>query len=178
MTLLGGCKNAKPDGSTFSVQFCEHACTGTPKCLDVYMLSTCWHSKRIQPTSTNRRPLQVPDLQLGPAAPFANDSQLFFPVAALLESSVPEESKAALQVLLCVIVAASMTCLHHSLSLTTVCNCNVSKQARVTCLWAMHIAVQLCFRSTYVHCPVYEASAVCVNCDIGDAGAGCCDAVQ
>ncbi|DBA89055.1 TPA: hypothetical protein ACH3X2_000264 [Trebouxia sp. C0005] len=42
---------------------------------------------------------EVPDLQLGPAAPFANDSQLFFPVAALLESSIPEESKAALQVL-------------------------------------------------------------------------------
>ncbi|KAL0053523.1 hypothetical protein WJX82_006983 [Trebouxia sp. C0006] len=42
---------------------------------------------------------EVPGLQLGPAAPFANDSQLFFPVAALLESSVPEESKAALQVL-------------------------------------------------------------------------------
>ncbi|KAL3146697.1 hypothetical protein ABBQ32_000921 [Trebouxia sp. C0010 RCD-2024] len=42
---------------------------------------------------------EVPGLQLGPAARFANDSQLFFPVAALLESSVPEESKGALQVL-------------------------------------------------------------------------------
>lgn len=42
--------------------------------------------------------VQVPGLQLGPAARFANDSQLFFPVAALLESSVPEESKGALQV--------------------------------------------------------------------------------
>ena len=44
--------------------------------------------------------VQVPGLQLGPAARFANDSQLFFPVAALLESSVPEESKGALQVCL------------------------------------------------------------------------------
>lgn len=42
--------------------------------------------------------VQVPDLQLGPAARFANDSQLFFPVAALLESRVPDESKGALQV--------------------------------------------------------------------------------
>ena len=42
--------------------------------------------------------VQIPDLQLGPAARFANDSQLFFPVAALLESSVPDESKGALQV--------------------------------------------------------------------------------
>lgn len=42
--------------------------------------------------------VQVPGLQLGPAARFANDSQLFFPVAALLESGVPEESKGALQV--------------------------------------------------------------------------------
>lgn len=42
--------------------------------------------------------VQVPDLQLGPAARFANDSQLFFPVAALLESSVPDQSKGALQV--------------------------------------------------------------------------------
>lgn len=41
---------------------------------------------------------QVPGLQLGPAARFANDSQLFFPVAALLQSSVPEQSKGALQV--------------------------------------------------------------------------------
>ena len=42
--------------------------------------------------------VQVPDLQLGPAARFANDSHLFFPVAALLESSVPDQSKGALQV--------------------------------------------------------------------------------
>ena len=42
--------------------------------------------------------MQVPGLQLGPAARFANDSQLFFPVAALLESSVPDQSKGALQV--------------------------------------------------------------------------------
>ncbi len=69
--------------------------------------------------------MQVAGLQLGPAAPFANDSQLFFPVAALLESSVPEESKAALQVLLCVIVAASMPCLHHLLSSLSVCSGNV-----------------------------------------------------
>ena len=44
--------------------------------------------------------MQVPDLQLGPAARFANDSQLFYPVAALLESPIAEQSKAALQVLL------------------------------------------------------------------------------
>ena len=42
--------------------------------------------------------VQVPGLQLGPAARFVNDSQLFFPMAALLESGVPEESKGALQV--------------------------------------------------------------------------------
>ena len=42
--------------------------------------------------------MQVPDLQLGPAARFANDSQLFYPVAALLESPITEQSKAALQV--------------------------------------------------------------------------------
>ena len=44
--------------------------------------------------------MQVPDLQLGPAARFANDSQLFYPVAALLESPITEQSKAALQVCL------------------------------------------------------------------------------
>lgn len=42
---------------------------------------------------------EVPDLQLGPAVRFANDSQLFYPVAALLESPITEQSKAALQVL-------------------------------------------------------------------------------
>ena len=42
--------------------------------------------------------MQVPNLQLGPAARFANDSQLFHPVASLLESPIPEQSKAALQV--------------------------------------------------------------------------------
>lgn len=42
--------------------------------------------------------LQVPDLKLGPAAGFAEDSQLFFPVAALLESPRPDHSQAALQV--------------------------------------------------------------------------------
>ena len=42
--------------------------------------------------------VQVPGLHLGPAGRFANDSQLFFPVAALLESTVPEQSKGALQV--------------------------------------------------------------------------------
>ena len=79
----------------------------------------------MQALLTKTRPLQVPGLQLGPAAPFANDSQLFFPVAALLESSVPEESKAALQVLLYVPVAASLTCLYHPLSPLPVCCCTV-----------------------------------------------------
>jgi len=149
---------------------------GMLRCLDGYMLSTCCHSTNMQALLTKTRPLQVPGLQLGPAAPFANDSQLFFPVAALLESSVPEESKAALQVLLFVTVAASLTCLYHSLSTLSVCCCTVSKHASLACVWAVLYSFVL--GGTYVHCPVYEASAVCVNCDIGDAGAECCDAVQ
>ena len=48
--------------------------------------------------TSNLGGVQVPGLQLGPAARFANDSQLFFPVAGLLESGVPEESNGALQV--------------------------------------------------------------------------------
>ena len=94
----------------------------------------------------------MPDLQLGPAAPFANDSQLFFPVAALLESAVPEESKAALQVLLCVTVAAIMTCLHHSLSTLSVCCCSVSNNASLASVWAVLYSFVL--GGTYVHCPM------------------------
>ena len=42
--------------------------------------------------------LQVPDLRLGAAASFTEDSQLFSPVAALLESPHLQHSTAALQV--------------------------------------------------------------------------------
>ena len=134
----------------------------------------------MQALITNRRLLQVPGLQLGPAAPFANDSQLFFPVAALLESSVPEESKAALQVLLCVTVAASMPCLHHSLSSLSVCGC---KHASLSCVRAVQLLCLGCTTLFYgvlmcvASCSVYEVSAFCVNHDNDNAGAGCCDAV-
>ncbi len=143
--------------------FCTYPCTAMPKCVDVYMLSTSCHITKMQALFQTAGPLQVPGLQLGPAAPFANDSQLFFPVAALLESSVPEQSKAALQVLLCVTVAASMPHLHHSLSSLSACSCNVSKHASLACLWPVHTAVQLCVGGLTMYIasrPVFEASAV------------------